>query len=50
MTLHTGLPNNKNKIFGGAYSVQDPNTCSYKNTLLSNYTDSDIDFEDTETS
>ena len=47
MTLHTGLPNNKNKIFGGAYSVQDPNTCSYKNTLLSNYTDSDIDFEDT---
>ncbi len=47
MTLHTGLPNNKNKIFGGAYSVQDPNTCSYKNTLLQNYIESDIDFEDT---
>ena len=47
MALHTGLPNNKSKVFGGAYSVQDPSTCSYKNTLLQNYIESDIDFEAT---
>ncbi|MDC3304992.1 hypothetical protein OAV13_00570 [bacterium] len=47
MTLHTGLPNNKNKIFGGAYSIQDPITCNYKNVLLKNYRESDIDFETT---
>jgi len=47
MTIHTGLPNNKNKIYGGAYSVHDPVTCLHRDTLLQNYSESDIDFETT---
>ena len=47
MTIHTGLPNNKNKIYGGAYSVHDPVTCLYRDALLQNYKESEINFEST---
>lgn len=35
---YTNLPDNKNKIFGGAYSVHDKETCAFRDIAISNFT------------
>lgn len=35
---YTNLPDNKNKIFGGAYSIHDEELCAFRDVAISNFT------------
>ena len=37
-TRYTNLPDNKNKIYGGAYSVHDQELCAYRDLIINNFT------------
>ena len=37
-TRYTNLPDNKNKIYGGAYSVHDEELCAYRDLIINNFT------------
>ena len=37
-TRYTNLPDNKNKIYGGAYSVHDHELCAYRDLVINNFT------------
>ena len=37
-TRYTNLPDNKNEIFGGAYSVHDHELCAYRDLIINNFT------------
>ena len=37
-TRYTNLPDNKNEIFGGAYSVHDDELCAYRDLIINKFT------------
>jgi hypothetical protein len=41
MIKYTTLPDNKNKVFGGAYGVHDPELVQHRNILIKQFTDLD---------
>ena len=45
MIRYTNLPDNKNKPFGGAYSVHDDETVAKMNNLIYEFTQEDINHD-----